>query len=239
MAYLQEYRCPLCGTRHSLRLCRRFLAMHTTERSRFVHQIEACENCMGLSHTKKYCKSQSGCHICHSDHHTFLHPVDDSNVEWLQMTALVHIHRPGKDEDRRLARVLLDPNAKESYFLRSNQLFPYSMDECAGPTEFQLADRHDVRTLTITLRPKLVPSPYSPRRQGIPSAVLNVYDREDLSDCSFYIPCSCIIVLGQDVSHRIYLGLVETEKNLPYVQNTIFGWCFFGPIPLDQDRRYD
>lgn len=234
--YLEDYRCVICDTRHSLRFCRRFLALYPGERLRFVRQHKVCENCLGLSHKIEDCYSDHACKICWAGHHTLLHPVDDQAYEWLQMTALVWVHRPQIDEEKRIVRVLLDPNSQGSYFLPFNSFFPYKLTDTKKTLLVQLTDRHSaVRTLTVRLQPKIGPAPFTPHRHGLPTKVWDKYGKEDVADCSFYLPAACSIVLGNDVASDVYLGLVEEEKGLPYVQNTIFGQAFFGKIEVDQE----
>ncbi|XP_073835841.1 uncharacterized protein [Musca autumnalis] len=235
MMYDDEYRCPICQTRHSLRLCRAFLAMHPEEKMKYVRQNKICRNCLGMSHALKDCRSNSACHRCWYDHHTLLHPVTSPKETWLQMTALALIHRPKIDEKKRVVRILLDPNATESTFYKSSLYVPFEIQEDEGLVEVQLTDRHsEVRTLTVKLNIKAgAPPEQTPRGRGLPEKVLKRYDLEDLADPSFYIQHDCVVVLGRDVSKSIYLGLPREEKGLPYMQNSIFGYTFFGRIEFD------
>lgn len=234
--FLEEYRCPICTTRHSLRLCRCFLAMHPTNKARFVEEHNACENCLGLSHTLENCRSEDVCRTCWRRHHTLLHPLDATKFQWLQMTALALIHRPGMTEDRRTMRILLAPNSPNSYILPPYCRMPFEMDYDIPQYDVQITDRHsEVRTLTTKLGVGEHVRPVTPPSHCVPAAVWKRYDVEDVADPSFYLPHGCSIVLGSDVSKYIYLGLPQEHKGLPYVQNTIFGYAFFGALPTDHD----
>ncbi|XP_075147479.1 uncharacterized protein LOC142221615 [Haematobia irritans] len=235
--YNDDYRCLLCETRHSLKLCRIFLAMPLDEKLNYVHRNRVCENCLAFSHEIGQCKS-GPCRICWFGHHTLLHPADALKYEWMDMTALVWMRRTQVKEVSHLVRVLINPNAPKSYLYPGNldvRVFRFK-EEWDMPTEFVLTDRRsEVRTLTVTLEPRMCPSPCTPQR-SVPAPIWDMYDRCDVADCSFYLSNRCAVVLGQDVAQRIFLGLPEKEKGLPYIQNTIFGLTFFGNMEVDQER---
>lgn len=235
MNFNVDYRCVMCNTRHSLRHCRRFLVLPPAEKTRFLEQHRVCVNCLGQSHQVASCRSKYGCYICWDSHHTLVHPHDMQEMEWLNMTACVKACRPGVDEVKHTLRILLDPNATESYFVNALG-FPFAVPEKDGHLKLQLSDRYnEVRTLTVCLPRKCVPSPYCPRLKGNPSEVLSAYDQKDLADYAFHIPYSCSVILGADVAKQVYLNLPIRDDKLPFAQNTIFGWCFFGPIPIEHD----
>lgn len=236
MDYLEEYRCPICTTRHPFRSCRRFLVLAPTERTRVVARYQACQNCLGLSHTIEACRSKHRCQECKGPHHTLLHCPDEKACEWLQMTAWVHVQRPGIDKTTRLVRAMLDPNTKISKAIVTSLQFPYPRSEVTGhKIELKLIDRQsEVRTLTTNMEVVTGPSPFTPHRHGLPGKIHEKYKHNELADFSFHIPYSCCLVLGDDVAKRLYLGLQQLEEGCPYAQKTIFGWSFFGAIPLDK-----
>lgn len=235
--YMEEYRCLLCATRHSLRLCRRFLVLHPREKMRYVRQNKACVNCLGLSHCLEDCRSPEVCRVCWRRHHTLLHELDDSKYQWLQMTAQALVHRPGVDDEKHIVRILLSPNCSESYIAPPYQRLPFPTDYDIPDYELQFTDRHsEVRTLTIKLKTSHDGRLETPKAHCLPGEVWKKYDVEDVADTSFYLPWGCSIVLGKDVSKHIYLGLPQEQKGLPYMQNTIFGYAFFGALETDVDN---
>lgn len=234
--FMEEFRCPLCKTRHGLRFCRRFLAMHPKERAAFVHQENICENCLGLSYTIQDCHSGSACRICWLGHYTLLHGLDESQNQWLQMTALALVHYPGQDHEKRLIRIKLDPNVSESYIAPPWCRLPFMKDYDVTEYKVQITDRHTgVRTVTAKLKLNYHGREDTPKAFCVPRAVWKQYDIEDVADTSFYLPYSCSIVLGRDVSKYIYLGPPQEQRGLPYVQKTIFGFTFFGALATDHE----
>lgn len=234
MDYLEEYRCPVCTTRHPFRSCRRFLVLTPAERTRVVERYKACQNCLGLSHTESNCRSKFRCHNCKARHHTLLHGLDEYAVEWLQMTAWARMHRPGRVEEKRMIRVLLDPNLSVSQVIITSLLFPFKIPDGLDNLDLQLTDRHsDVRTLTATLKVIRGPSPFTPHRPCSAGKMVAKYGLRELADFAFHLPYGCCVILGADVTNKIYLGLPQIDEDSTYAQNTIFGWSFFGAAPLE------
>lgn len=234
MEYLEEYRCPICTTRHPFHSCRRFLVLHPSERARVVDRYNACQNCLGLSHNLKQCYSGHRCHVCKARHHTLLHCPDDRNIEWLQMTAYVKIQRPGIDKEKRLVRALLDPNVKVSQAIVTSVNFPYKVQLGLGYINLQLTDRlSEVRTLTTSMEVVRGVAPFSPHRPCLQTNVLKKFELGELADFSFNLPYGCCLILGEDVIKRVYLGMPQLEEDCPYAQKTIFGFALFGPIEVN------
>lgn len=73
------------------------------------------------------------------------------------------------EEEKRIVRVLLDPNAPESYFLQFYTSFPYKLTIQKKSVSFQLTDHHQKdRTPTVSLRPVHAPAPFTPHRAEKP-----------------------------------------------------------------------
>ncbi|XP_075156580.1 uncharacterized protein LOC142229888 [Haematobia irritans] len=77
----KSYTCHLCNFPHPLRTCRRFLKMNVNERLSVVQKRGYCINCLAHEHSHGRCFSTSGCRICHSRHHTLLHPLSTRRKE--------------------------------------------------------------------------------------------------------------------------------------------------------------
>ncbi|XP_075162833.1 uncharacterized protein LOC142235462 [Haematobia irritans] len=146
---------PPMDTRHSLRLCRRFLVLPPTEKARYVAKNEVCENFLAISYQIDKCKSRP-CRTCWFGHHTILHPVDERKFQWMEMTALVSMRRTRIKEEPRVVRVLMDPNTPTSYFHVTNHYLPTVFEaEKEYPTEFILIDRHNAikKAVGLGVRP--------------------------------------------------------------------------------------
>ncbi|XP_075150882.1 uncharacterized protein LOC142224991 [Haematobia irritans] len=239
MEFDEEYRCPLCTTRHGFRYCRKFLTLHPLEKTRLVERYEACVNCLGLSHRHRDCRSRHRCFHCRVRHHTLLHPPDEAQWEWLQMTAMVRARQFYREEEKpMLMRVLLDPNRMTSQVIIPDGRFPLKIPDQQGYVKLQLADRAtQVRTLTATMEIYRGPAPYTPRRHCDPSPIHDRYDFDELSDPCFPGAERALIILGDDVAHKVYLGLPQWHEGDFFGQNTIFGWTVFGKIPIKPQKQ--
>lgn len=207
------------------------MVLAPTEWSRGVDRYQACQNCLGLSHTIAKCQRKNRCHVCKVRHHTLLHCPDERQVEWLQMTAWARLQYAETKECQRLVRVLLDPNAAVSKAVVTSLLFPLSVPDGLKYIKLQLADHQSgVRTPTAKFEVVRGPSPFTPHRRCVSNAVRQKYGPEELVDHSFNLPYGCCLVLGADVAKKVYLRLPQSEAGVPYAQNTIFGWTMFGPI---------
>lgn len=235
MNFQDDYKCPMCDSRHAFRTCRKFLVLSPFDKGSYLRKKKFCVNCLGISHEILKCPCQHGCHICHMGHHTLLHGYDELTTDWLCMTAWARVQCMGLINEPTAVRLLLNPNADESYFI-PNLGFPLELEQTPDKLKAVLTPlRNKVRTLTITLRQVCEPTYFSPRIPLKMDRVFNTYPREDLADYAPHLPYVYSVVLGKDASSRIYLGLPVKEKGLPYAQNTIFGWCFFGDQPIFRD----
>lgn len=236
MNFQEGFLCPLCDSRHSFRNCRKFLVKPPFEKQAYLRQNRFCINCMGISHQILQCPCRHGCRICAHGHHTLLHSMDENANVWLKMTAWVCLRSPGNINQPIRVRALLDPNAATSYFI-PNKFFPINTDKFDSKLSVQLSSvRNNVRTITTTLIKKLVKTELYPPIQAKLTHVMDIYPQECMADFAPHLPYAVNIVLGVDVASRLYLGLPVLERNFPYAQNTIFGWSFFGEVPIDRDN---
>ena len=68
--------CQLCRKAgHRIHKCKRFQEMKTKEREESVKKLRLCFNCLGDSHIRKDCSSETRCKVdnCGRNHHTLLH----------------------------------------------------------------------------------------------------------------------------------------------------------------------
>lgn len=68
-----RYRCHVCGDKHPLRFCWKFLRLSLVKRLRVVVQYGYCSRCLAQSHRTKDCRSKGRCKKCDGDHHLLLH----------------------------------------------------------------------------------------------------------------------------------------------------------------------
>lgn len=67
------HQCLICHKYHSLRYCKKFLAMNVFHRRQAVRRYGYCLNCLARSHKTMRCTSTELCQKCGNDHHTLLH----------------------------------------------------------------------------------------------------------------------------------------------------------------------
>ncbi|XP_059216933.1 uncharacterized protein LOC131994271 [Stomoxys calcitrans] len=114
MPFQDDFKCPICDTRHSLRHCRAFLQMALVNKEAYVRSPDFCLNCLSMSHTVLNCPLQTGCPKCNNPHHTLLHPINLHQKLWVRMTAAMMLTSPGKIDSPVLVRAFLDPFAESS-----------------------------------------------------------------------------------------------------------------------------
>jgi hypothetical protein len=66
-------KCPVCGVRHDLRDCERFLDMTATEREEVLVRHGHCLSCLEFGHETHDCQLQFDCCYCDIRHNTLLH----------------------------------------------------------------------------------------------------------------------------------------------------------------------
>lgn len=71
----------MCFLYHSLRFCRKFLAMDSTKRNQVVRRRKYCLNCLARTHVVRDCTSPDSCLKCGLTHHTLLHPDRHPRVQ--------------------------------------------------------------------------------------------------------------------------------------------------------------
>ncbi|XP_075158050.1 uncharacterized protein LOC142231322 [Haematobia irritans] len=226
MEFNDDYLCPLCISRHSLRTCRRFLALPPLEKRAFIRDKDGCTNCLALSHGFAQCTCKAVCWECAKHHHTFLHPVE-SDSAWVQMTAWVVMWTPRAPQEHLNVRAMLDPNVMTSYYTPT-PTFPLAWEKCDDILPVRLWGMHnDVRTVSVDLVRRVQPAVRMPAMPLLPYPIRAKYGTKNLADHGFHIPYPCSVVLGADVAAVAYLGLPRREKGLPFTQDTIFGRAFF------------
>ncbi|XP_075155557.1 uncharacterized protein LOC142228917 [Haematobia irritans] len=65
--------CRVCGGRHALRRCRKFLSLSIEKRIRMVVRHRYCYRCLAQTHQSKDCPSRRRCPSCSGDHNVLLH----------------------------------------------------------------------------------------------------------------------------------------------------------------------
>ncbi|XP_075169024.1 uncharacterized protein LOC142241157 [Haematobia irritans] len=65
--------CRVCGGRHALRRCRKFLSLSIEKRIRMVVRHRYCYRCLAQTHQSKGCPSRRRCPSCSGDHNVLLH----------------------------------------------------------------------------------------------------------------------------------------------------------------------
>ncbi|XP_073820581.1 uncharacterized protein [Musca autumnalis] len=231
MSYNEQYKCPMCDTRHALQHCRAFLQMSPQSKSTFVRVSLYCVNCLGMGHVVLHCPAKKGCRTCTLPHHTLMHPLDTNYNYWLKMSAQVKLRIPGVLEPWVEVKVLLDPRHPDSTIMLGSSV---------GEDETKLkplnkavltANNNGVRTYTTYLR-KSTRRLVEPREPIDPRQIRQTYRKAEVADPEFQHPGVVNVVLGADAAKGVFLGLPIALSGRLYAQNTIFGWAFFGAVPL-------
>ena len=55
------FKCWLCGNKHRLKDCKRFISKSVSDRKQFIKEQRLCWNCFSKKHTLKECKSKFPC----------------------------------------------------------------------------------------------------------------------------------------------------------------------------------
>lgn len=231
MSFNDDFKCPMCYTRHSLRHCRTFLQLDPGEKARFVRRSRYCINCLGMGHRIAFCPCQTGCRTCKLAHHTLMHPLDANLKYWVKMTAEAFLHSPGKIEPAVKVRVLLNPMAQDSCIYFGHPLPAYDPQFGSFLKVVLTSTNNNVRTYTATLRICQSDRIMEHWHYLDVRRISYIYPKQVVADTHFYRPGPISVILGRDATDGIYMGLPILEPSMPYVQNTIFGWTFFGEIP--------
>ncbi|XP_058975926.1 uncharacterized protein LOC131803798 [Musca domestica] len=228
MSFNDAFKCPLCHTRHSFRHCRPFLSAIPSDKEAIVRKYNGCVNCLGLGHRAITCPWNEGCRVCNFAHHSLLHPLDNRREVWLSMTAEVFIHFPGLDETPQKVRVLIDPLREESTLQMG---LPSQGPLYPSPVRVVLTStNNNVRTYTTNLKVLGESDLLEPRHPVDLKCVRKAYLKKAVADPTFEKPGKYNVVLGKPASEGIFLGLPVFERGMPYAQNTVFGWTFFGDV---------
>ncbi|XP_058982769.1 uncharacterized protein LOC131804226 [Musca domestica] len=236
MSYNDNYKCPFCHARHGLRNCRTFLQLPPTQKAVCVTVQEYCANCLGMSHKVADCPLLEGCRRCQLPHNTMLHALDETGKEWLKMTAEVLLHIPGLIDSPIKARVYINPLKTESTIRFGGPLPAFKPEFGASVRVVLTSMRNRVRTYTGTLKRRHKAPRTMPSRPLDLRCLKGLYPKKDVADQELYRPGPVNIVLGSDASEGIFMGLPVFRPNLPYAQKTIFGWTFFGEVPVNRSQ---
>lgn len=71
-------RCAFCNQGHKIRDCRKFHRLSHAAKVRVIVSKRLCSNCLTGNHFYRNCPSPRRCQICQRDHHTLLHPTNNS-----------------------------------------------------------------------------------------------------------------------------------------------------------------
>lgn len=69
----QDGHCVICGSKHSVTNCNRFLKLKVFDRIRMAKNRKLCLCCLKKGHFLKNCINTSSCNFCDDLHHTLLH----------------------------------------------------------------------------------------------------------------------------------------------------------------------
>lgn len=198
--------------------------MDVEQKLRVVAQKSLCYNCLAQSHGRGNCKSIDRCRRCFQDHNSWLHPMPSNRV-WVQMTANVRvIVRPGKEP--RITRALIDPNATR-YSITLTEAENLNCIIKRGRTTIVVYHcREEQQRIEVECVVEDVDYGFSP--------ICNV--EQDGGDCrvnanrNWHKSQEYNLILGADVQNMIFIGAAKGRPGRIYVQDTIFGFTYFGEV---------
>ncbi|XP_073821454.1 uncharacterized protein [Musca autumnalis] len=232
MAYNEEYLCPFCHARHGLRKYRTFLQMTPDQKAVCVTVQQYCANCLGMSHQATDCPLLEGCRKCRQHHHTMLHAIIEDTHAWMKMTAEMLVHIPGILDVPTKVRAYINPVRTRSSIRFGGPLPEYRPEFGASVRVVMTSVRNRVFTYTASLRTDRRAPSTIPRRSLDLRCLKGLYHKAEVADQSLFRPGPIHIILGNDAAEGIFMGLPIFRPDLPHAQKTIFGWAFFGEVPL-------
>lgn len=249
----KSFRCRVCTGIHPLRICSRFLRLNAERRLRAVLINKYCPKCLAHQHSEGTCRSNCGCQVCGSDHHTLLHLYRMKERRQRSPTP------PQAAEMPRLSTVLAHtstailPTANLRFDVGSKKFDVRVMvDACSGVSRIDnsLAEAMNLPILGVgnerVCKASLIPiNAETPRMEVVfsvedqlrirtPARELSDTVRTQfanivLADPSFYRPTGISVVLGADVyPNLIQPGLLPSPSGRLVAQNTVLGWMLSG-----------
>lgn len=149
------------------------------------------------------------------------------------MTAWAVMWSSVAPQQRAHVRMLLEPRNPASYYMPTDT-FPIPWEKCRTKiTVWLTCLRDERRSVEVILNRRLGNNILAPSCKLKSEKIKAVSQDKVLADDGFHVPYPCSIILGSDVAGRIYRGLPQSEGELPFAQDTVFGWSFFGEMEKD------
>ena len=258
--FAYKWDCSLCKPeKHPLHLCPKWASYSLQQKLAHVKAKNLCANCLAGGHPLSNCKSSYRCRECGQNHHTTIHqpaattsPVNSVVAtchqvqDALMTTAQVLLRGPRGQEVK--ARALIDSGASLS-------LLSHKIAQTLGlplqPSNLKLTGVQGSNSKPVKFFTDLTISPLLNREKTIhcKPAVVQVVTANlppekvepvtemphimglHLADDQYNIPNKIDILLGADVSHKIFIEMAPRTGNGqgPVVQATQFGWVISGP----------
>lgn len=224
MEFNTDFCCPLCNRLHAIRKCSRFLVMEVEQKLRIVAQYSLCYNCLAQSHTRDQCISIDRCRRCMQDHNSLLHPTPEDRI-WVKMMAFVRItaHR---DDTEYSTHALIDPTAaRSSITLKEAQRVRCKIMD--GRTNITVFHGYEevFRFIDVECVVEDKKYGYSPVVDVDP----HIYGKKNISASRYWnIRHKYHLILGADAAGKILKGPAKGKAGQLFVQETIFGWAYFG-----------
>ncbi|XP_073841412.1 uncharacterized protein [Musca autumnalis] len=233
--------CTLCknGT-HKLYHCQSFLKMTPPERLSFTQKQKRCVNCLKAGHSSKQCTTRC-CTKCNKKHNTLLHlerkqgstNKQDSSTTLSAGTGtkpaggVASVNTESCNNQEATALAAANKEQISSYVVLSTAVVKIKVDEAEVECRALLDSGSQVNFIT----------------ERLPSQFINIEDWSipknlTLADPAFNRPDKIDILLGAEYYHELLsIGQIKLAKNLPTMQNTVFGWVISGKIQEEQPRN--
>lgn len=252
-------KCFVCNGEHLIYYCKQFLAMSPIDRFNLIVKKRYCINCLRSGHLAPQCKSIP-CKICKHKHNTLLHfekpetkelvssPISLSTCisnQVLLSTAIVKVSSTNSDETIE-ARCLLDCGSQSCFIsehlktklgVQTEHVNSVSVTGING-IAFEALQRCSIKVQSRTNAFSTSVNAFIIKdiTSSLPSHEVDVSKIKlpkniTLADSTYHIPAKIDLLLGADVfwdllsSEQIRLG-----KDLPVLQNSMFGWLLSGPV---------
>ncbi|XP_073821407.1 uncharacterized protein [Musca autumnalis] len=225
---------------HKLYHCQNFLKMTPPERLNFTQKQKRCVNCLKAGHSSKQCTARC-CMKCNKKHNTLLHlerKQGSTNKQDSRMTLSgetgtkpaggVAVNTESSNNQEATSLAAANKEQISSYVLLSTAVVKIKVDEAEVECRALLDSGSQVNFIT----------------ERLPSQFINIEDWSlpknlTLADPAFNRPDKIDILLGAEHYHELLsIGQIKLAKNLPTMQNTVFGWIISGKIQEEQARNF-
>ena len=217
--------------------------MTVFERKQKIYRLNACSNCLALTHTVEKCRNSIRCFRCRADHHTMLHthsrptnsnqpaqqlPRPDHVI--LKMTAVADLEWSTKSIPVRLViNFNRDESAILGSFARQNNI-PIVGINGKSCCKVIIRSRKTKKWVVVKCSVYDGEPSVTPKFNADKESVLNTFPMIETADPFFWRAQPIQMVLGAEQAPKLIYGAARAAEHGPAAFPTIFGWTFVGKV---------